>query len=50
VEVSWQVTGVRHDAYANAHRVVVEEDKGERRGTYLHPELFPAAGPAVASK
>jgi len=44
VKVSWQVTGVRHDAYAEAHRVVVEEAKPEQeRGTYLHPELFHAA-------
>ena len=40
MEVSWQVTGIRHDAYAEAHRVVVEEDKGKERGTYPHPELF----------
>ena len=41
IRVSWQVTGVRHDAYAEAHRVPVEESKppGER-GHYLHPELF----------
>ncbi|HNX50936.1 MAG TPA: hypothetical protein PKL08_12285 [Thermoanaerobaculaceae bacterium] len=38
VKVSWQVTGIRHDAYAEAHRIVVEEDKPvEERGTYLHP-------------
>jgi hypothetical protein len=38
VKVAWQVTGIRHDAYANAHRVVVEEDKpAAERGTYLHP-------------
>ena len=45
-KVSWQVTGVRQDAYANAHRIIVEEDKPrEERGYYLHPELFgqPAA-------
>ena len=41
VEVSWQVTGIRHDAWANAHRVQVEEDKSEKElGSYLHPELF----------
>jgi hypothetical protein len=41
VKVSWQVTGIRHDAYAEAHRVVVEEEKpAKERGTYLHPELF----------
>jgi hypothetical protein len=41
VEVSWQVTGIRHDAYANKNRIKVEEDKPEReRGFYLHPEAF----------
>jgi hypothetical protein len=41
IEVSWQVTGIRKDAYANAHRIRVEENKPEReRGYYLHPELF----------
>jgi hypothetical protein len=41
VEVSWQVTGIRHDAYANRYRIPVEEDKavGEQ-GYYLHPEVF----------
>jgi hypothetical protein len=39
--VSWQATGVRQDAYANAHRIVVEEDKPlEERRYYLHPEVF----------
>ena len=39
VKVSWQVTGVRHDAWANKHRIKVEEDKPEpERGFYLHPE------------
>lgn len=39
--VSWQVTGVRHDAYAQAHRLVVEQAKApEERGSYLHPALF----------
>jgi trimeric autotransporter adhesin len=41
VEVSWQVTGVRHDAYANRYRIPVEEDKAlAEQGYYLHPELF----------
>jgi hypothetical protein len=41
VEVSWQVTGIRHDAYANQYRIPVEEDKSvEERGYYLHPEVF----------
>jgi hypothetical protein len=43
VEVSWQVTGIRQDAWANAHRIPVEQEKPElERGTYLHPELFGA--------
>ncbi len=43
VEVSWQVTGIRQDAYANAHRIQVEEEKPPReQGHYLHPELFGA--------
>ncbi|MFI5166843.1 MAG: hypothetical protein ACHQQS_09510 [Thermoanaerobaculales bacterium] len=41
VKVSWQVTGIRKDAWANANRIPVEEDKPEgERGTYLHPGLF----------
>jgi hypothetical protein len=41
VEVSWQVTGVRQDAYAKAHPLVVEQAKpGNERGSYLHPELY----------
>jgi len=41
VEVSWQVTGIRQDAWANAHRVPVEEDKpAEELGTYLAPEVW----------
>jgi hypothetical protein len=39
-EVSWQVTGIRQDAWANAHRIPVEETKpAEDQGRYLHPEL-----------
>jgi hypothetical protein len=38
--VSWQVTGIRHDPYAEANRIPVEEDKPkEEQGTYLYPEL-----------
>jgi len=41
VEVSWQVTGIRQDAYAKAHPLVVEEEKpSAERGYYLHPEVF----------
>ena len=43
VEVSWQVTGVRHDAFAMANPLVVEEEKDARlRGFYIHPELHGA--------
>ena len=41
LEVDWQVTGVRHDAYAQAHPLDVEVEKpAQERGYYLHPELF----------
>jgi hypothetical protein len=43
VEVSWQVTGIRQDAWANVHRIQVEVAKAPAdRGLYLHPELFGA--------
>jgi hypothetical protein len=41
VEVSWQVTGIRHDAYARANRIQVEQEKPkDEAGTYLHPQAF----------
>lgn len=41
MKVSWQVTGVRNDKYAQAHRINVEEDKApEDVGSYLYPELY----------
>jgi trimeric autotransporter adhesin len=44
MKVSWQVTGVRHDAYAQAHPLQVEEEKPEKeRGYYVHPELHGAS-------
>jgi hypothetical protein len=43
VEVSWQVTGVRQDAFAKANPLVVEQEKEARlRGYYIHPELYGA--------
>jgi hypothetical protein len=43
VKVSWQVTGIRQDAWANAHRIPTEEVKPAiEQGHYLHPELFGA--------
>ncbi|MFF3159162.1 hypothetical protein [Streptomyces sp. NPDC057910] len=39
--VSWQVTGVRQDAWAKANPLTIEEDKPEQeRGHYFHPELY----------
>lgn len=41
VKVSWQVTGIRNDAYAKAHPMVVEKAKDANdKGKYLMPELF----------
>jgi hypothetical protein len=41
MKVSWQVTGIRKDTYANANRIEVEEDKPDKeRGYYLHPDLY----------
>ncbi len=38
-KVSWQVTGIRQDAWANANRIVVEENKpASERGMFLHPD------------
>ncbi len=38
MKVSWQVTGIRQDAWANDYRIPVEEEKpDEERGYYLHP-------------
>jgi trimeric autotransporter adhesin len=38
MRVSWQVTGIRKDAWANAHRIVPEVEKEpEMQGRYLHP-------------
>jgi hypothetical protein len=43
VKVSWQITGIRQDVWANAHRIPVEQEKPQgERGLYLHPELFGA--------
>jgi hypothetical protein len=39
MKVSWMLTGVRHDAHAEANSVLVEEQKrADERGKYLHPE------------
>ncbi len=41
LKVSWQVTGIRQDRYANKYRLPVEVDKeASKRGTYLHPDAW----------
>ncbi len=41
VEVSWQVTGIRKDAWAERNRIPLEAPKeAENRGRYLHAEAF----------
>ncbi len=41
MKISWMVTGIRQDAWANAHRIPVEEEKpAQERGYYLRPELY----------
>jgi len=53
-EISWQVTGIRQDAWANENRIPVEEAKPKaERGTYLYPEGFgkpESAGLAAARR
>jgi YVTN family beta-propeller protein len=41
LDVCWQVTGVRADAWAQANRIAVETEKQEHeRDHFLHPELY----------
>jgi hypothetical protein len=43
VKASWQITGVRQDAYAKTNPMVVEEEKDPRlKGFYIHPEFYGA--------
>ena len=43
-KVSWQVTGIRQDAYAKKHPYTTEEEKGVgnnyKKGEYLNPDAF----------
>ena len=54
-EVSWQVTGIRKDPYANAHRIPTEIEKEPfNKDRYLHPKAWAvergvASLPAVLS-
>jgi hypothetical protein len=41
VKVSWQVTGIRKDPFAEKNRVVPEVEKtGSEKGKFLHPEAY----------
>ena len=41
VKVSWQVTGIRQDPYANLNRVIPEVVKEDnKKGTFLYPEGY----------
>ena len=41
VNVSWHVSGVRHDATANKYRIVNEVEKPEcEKGKYIVPEAY----------
>lgn len=41
VEVSWMVTGIRQDAYANKNRIPNSVEKeAANKGKYMHPDAF----------
>jgi hypothetical protein len=41
MKVSWQVTGIRQDPWANVNRIEVEEDKPDKeKGYYIYPDLY----------
>jgi hypothetical protein len=41
VKISWQVTGVRNDNYAQKNKIIPVQEKPEiEKGTYLHPEAY----------
>jgi len=41
MKVSWQVTGIRHDPYAEQNPIVVEADKPEKEvGSYLNAAAY----------
>ena len=43
-EISWQVTGIRRDRWAEQHRIPVEIEKSpQERGKYLHPREWGVA-------
>ena len=41
MEVSWQVTGIRQDPYANKNRIPVEVEKSDKeKGHYLYYKAY----------
>ena len=48
-QVSWMVTGVRHDPYILANPVIPEVSKSSftpyAQGMYVHPEFYPTSSP-----
>jgi hypothetical protein len=41
VKISWQVTGIRKDAYAEKNRIIPEVEKTkEEKGKYLYPDAY----------
>lgn len=41
LKVSWTVTGIRQDPYANTHRIETEVEKSsDEKGLYLYPEAY----------
>ena len=42
MKVSWQVTGIRKDPWANAHRDcrLNKTSHDKERGRYMHPDLY----------
>jgi hypothetical protein len=41
MKVSWELTGVRKDPWAQTHPLVVEKEKpANEKGYYRHPELY----------
>ena len=41
MKISWQITGIRKDAFAERTKMTTESYKPvEERGKYMHPEAF----------
>jgi hypothetical protein len=41
IKISWQITGIRKDKFAEKYRIIVEQEKSkEEKGKYMHPEVY----------